>query len=50
MEKPIHFWGLHAFDFKYSDYIFYIILKRFIRQSSFGDDLKYLQLLERSKK
>ena len=27
MEKPIHFWRLHAFDFKYSDYIFYIILK-----------------------
>ena len=31
---------------KYSDYIFYIILKSFIRQSSFGDDSKYLQRLE----
>ena len=34
---------------KYSDYIFYIILKFFIRQSSFGDDSKYLYRLETSK-
>ena len=28
----------------------YIILKCFVRQSSFGDDLEYLQRLQRSKK
>ena len=50
MEKPIHFWRLHAFDFEYTDFIFYIILKCFKRHSRFGDDLEFLQRLERSKK
>ena len=50
VDKPIHFWRLHAFDFKYSDYIYYIILKCFIRQSSFGNDLEHLQRLEKDQR